>query len=387
MREVLKHLMERAQEHLLAADDDRERYAQARPYLEEILEQVGDTEEPGAGEAELFARRWLGRLDSWEEQWASAIEHLERSTELDPSEAAAWADLGDLRTRAGEIPGALEAMREAVALDPDEPMYVFALGNLYLGPMQQPKRALPFLERAAARRPDQAATLLSLGRCLAALGRTDEARARLERARELGGASASLRATVDADLQALTEEPAEGTPSVLVEGGPVTLATEPPVTTPTGEPDDDDADDGEDDEEEDERSLMQAAGQLLNGFLSALGASKDQAIGAVLSAVLGDQVEELHQKHTELAADTPGLEPIERTRFVELIGERVRLAFKEGMENASEAELARGREIDHLLRVEELGIDPKAFADTLGENDQDGLLFGTDDEEEEGGGL
>ena len=383
--------MDRAQELLLGGEEDRQQYAQARPYLEEILDQVDEEDGPGNAEAELFAHRWLGRLDTWADDWASSAVHLERAVELQPADAAVWAELGDVRTRLGDIPGGLEAIREAVALDPEEPMYVFALGNLYMGPLEQPRRALAFLERAAAKRPDQAATLLSLGRCLAALGRADEARARLERARELGAASPRLRAAVDAAIQQLTEELSAASPALPSPGAePATGPLEPEPGMELADTDDENEDGGPEDEDDDE-SLLSTAGAMLEGFLDALGTSKDQAIGAVLTAVLGDQVDELHQKHNELAEKTPGMETFERKRFIELIGERVRLAFKEGMENATEEELARGRKIDDMLRVDELGIDPAAFADALAEDDDDDDDDGdgdngSDDDDDDGDG-
>jgi hypothetical protein len=271
-------------------------------------------------------------------KWDAAATHLERATELEPTDAGVWADLGEAHARQGHVESAVAAVREAVTLDPDEPMYAFALGNLYYGPLGQPRRALPLLERAAAKRPDEPAALLSLARCLAALGRKDEARARLERARELAGGSAPLRASIEQALNGLADEAGAG-------------ATGTTAATAAGSSD---ADDGK-------PGILAKAGALVEGFLGALGATKDQAIGALLATLLGDDLKRLWERHAELARKSPDVTPLTLAQFQEHLGERIRLAVREGMEKASPEDLARAAELDKLLRVDELGMRKKGL--------------------------
>jgi len=85
-----------------------------------------------------------------EARWSEAAEAYETVTAADPSRARAWRHLGELRLRAGDAPGAIEALEQAATLDPHE-RGIFLL-----------------IAEAAEKVGDAERTLHALGRAIAA---------------------------------------------------------------------------------------------------------------------------------------------------------------------------------------------------------------------------
>jgi len=95
--------------------------AGARRHLERAIEIAPWTE---------AARFDLGALDLRNGSFDSARTHLEAATRLDAGSAEAWRLLAMARDGAGDAKGALEAMRRAAALRPDDPRIAEALRDL-----------------------------------------------------------------------------------------------------------------------------------------------------------------------------------------------------------------------------------------------------------------
>ncbi|MDV7395832.1 tetratricopeptide repeat protein, partial [Arthrospira platensis SPKY1] len=61
----------------------------------------------------------LGSVSLWHDwDWSAAQQALEKAIALNPSEAAAWLDLGWYYAVAGDFPEAIRHMGKAVAIDP-----------------------------------------------------------------------------------------------------------------------------------------------------------------------------------------------------------------------------------------------------------------------------
>lgn len=153
-----------------------ERYDDAIPVLARLVDL--DPED-------LESRFWLASAYERAARYAEAEEGFEGILAADPEFAPAlnylgymWAERG---VRLGE---ALELVRRAVALEPDNAAYVDSLGwaHFQLGDYEE---AREHLERAAALEGEDATIHEHLGDAYRALGRLDEARDRYRRALEL----------------------------------------------------------------------------------------------------------------------------------------------------------------------------------------------------------
>jgi tetratricopeptide (TPR) repeat protein len=93
---------------------------------------------------------------------------------------------GEILLKMGNFQGALEYLRPAVELWPDEPAYQSALGwALYKQPSADATSARPHLEFAHHHAPDDAITMFRLGMVLRALGENQTANELINRARSL----------------------------------------------------------------------------------------------------------------------------------------------------------------------------------------------------------
>jgi tetratricopeptide (TPR) repeat protein len=157
----------------------------------ELLDQQGLTEEGSAlldrelartpNDEQLLYRR---AMRAWEAGDFAAMERdLGRIIERNPDHAAALNALGytlaDLNVEA-RLDEARELIERAHELDPGNPAIMDSLGWVYFR-LGEAERALPWLERAYAAMPDQEIAA-HLAEVLWALGRRDEARARVEEA-------------------------------------------------------------------------------------------------------------------------------------------------------------------------------------------------------------
>ncbi len=93
---------------------------------------------------------------------------------------------GEILLRMGDFAGALDYLRPAVEIWPDEPVYLSALGwALYKQPKSDPAQARPHLVEAVRLGPDDATAHMRLGMVLRALGETAQAERVIATARSL----------------------------------------------------------------------------------------------------------------------------------------------------------------------------------------------------------
>lgn len=137
------------------------------------------------------AHTLLGQAHAAREDYAEAVEHLERATHLLPNHAAPWLALASLYQQLGQNNKALDTLRAGAHAAPDLYEIQLALGESYLQE-HAPTQALAAL-RAAARLLDAAGEItapadmlnrveLGLGQTLLQLGHLEEARNTLLRA-------------------------------------------------------------------------------------------------------------------------------------------------------------------------------------------------------------
>lgn len=109
-----------------------------------------------------------------------ALEHAERTVELQPTSPRSHAMHGELLVRAGRMEAAVEAYGRAVT-DPQDPAWLHRLGGL-LCQLGRWSQAIPVLESYLERTGEDVEGLLLLGVAQANAGRPEAARATLERA-------------------------------------------------------------------------------------------------------------------------------------------------------------------------------------------------------------
>jgi tetratricopeptide (TPR) repeat protein len=89
-----------------------------------------------------------GQIYLVKEDFKLARQFAEKSIERQPkNNALAYSILGGAQLRLGDTAGALESCREAINQDPDNPLYLWKLGALYLA-MGDSREAIRHLERA-----------------------------------------------------------------------------------------------------------------------------------------------------------------------------------------------------------------------------------------------
>jgi tetratricopeptide (TPR) repeat protein len=115
-------------------------------------------------------------------QMKVAEAHYRRASELDPSSAAAFANLALVRLELGQAGEATEAARRALALKPDDARFAALLGQSLLRGGQAGEAA-ELLESALARGVGGAEKRAALGRARDQLGQTDAALAAFDAAR------------------------------------------------------------------------------------------------------------------------------------------------------------------------------------------------------------
>jgi predicted Zn-dependent protease len=103
-----------------------------------------------------------------------AIAEFEKERALNPLEGGIYDRLGDAYSRAGEYQKALQALQQAVILEPNVTAPFILLGKVLLRE-QSPSTALMYLERAEAMDPGNFMTHSLLGQAYRALGRKEDA--------------------------------------------------------------------------------------------------------------------------------------------------------------------------------------------------------------------
>ena len=159
-----------------------ERYDEAIPILERAL-----SLEPDSTQA-MF---WLGASYERAGRGSEAETVLEGLLDIDPTFAPALNYLGYMWADQGEnLDQALDLVRQAVALEPDNGAYIDSLGWAYYQ-LGQYHEARGYLERAARIVGDDAVVLEHLGDLYIALGQIEDARDSYQRSLSLDAENAS----------------------------------------------------------------------------------------------------------------------------------------------------------------------------------------------------
>ena len=128
---------------------------------------------------------------SLDEMLSSAEPAISTALNLDDQLAQAYVARGAVRSKAGDISGAVDAFQRAVDLDPNLAKAYHWYGDVLLGRLQQPEAALPLLEKAYTLDPVSPALIVTIGQALSGLGRFDEAMEFYQKALEIEPAYAS----------------------------------------------------------------------------------------------------------------------------------------------------------------------------------------------------
>lgn len=156
--------------------------AESPPPLASDLQFALEAGRSGGSPAYAFAQ--VGQALARAGRWQAARRALHTALEHDPDYVEARAYYGLVLDRIGA--DGLEAL-EAAYRQSDRASLPASLLGLHWLQADQPQRALPYLERAAALRPENPAYAAQLGAAHAALGDLQTARAMYERAVELAG--------------------------------------------------------------------------------------------------------------------------------------------------------------------------------------------------------
>lgn len=140
------------------------------PLLEELARRNAGSQRQVAEGTELLK---AGRF-------AEAAEAMRRALAADPENAGAWANLGVAQSRIGDRAGAEASYGRAIALDPVNDLALFNLGTLRLGAGRIAEAIEP-LEAAARANPGSKPILFNLGKALNDLGQPARALPYLDR--------------------------------------------------------------------------------------------------------------------------------------------------------------------------------------------------------------
>jgi tetratricopeptide (TPR) repeat protein len=132
-------------------------------------------------------RRLLARYLREAHRYSDAIDQIGELRRRQPGDAGLLLDLGFCREQLGDVPGAIEAGRDALGLAPDAAPALNFLGYLLADHERDLPEAEKLIRRAVEQDPDNGAYVDSMGWLLFRLGQYDRAREQLERAVALTG--------------------------------------------------------------------------------------------------------------------------------------------------------------------------------------------------------
>jgi predicted Zn-dependent protease len=116
------------------------------------------------------------------------MEEFQAELKIDPANASALYEIGELHRIAGETEPARTFFAAALKVYPDFPEAELGLGTV-LATLQRPAEALPYLASASQHDPDDEATWYRLSQVQRALGHTAEAKDALAHFQTLRGRS------------------------------------------------------------------------------------------------------------------------------------------------------------------------------------------------------
>jgi tetratricopeptide (TPR) repeat protein len=135
-----------------------------------------------------LTRQLLGEIALARQDIDEAIAEFEKERDLNPLYGGIYDRLGDAYTRAGQYQKALQALQQAVLLEPNSTGPYILLGKVMLK-QQDPVNAAMYLERAEQMDPNNYMTHGLLAQAYRALGRTAEASREAETAEKLQSAA------------------------------------------------------------------------------------------------------------------------------------------------------------------------------------------------------
>ncbi|MBV8629907.1 MAG: tetratricopeptide repeat protein [Silvibacterium sp.] len=131
-----------------------------------------------------LVRQLLGEIALAKQDVDGAIAEFEKERDLNPLYGGIYDRLGDAYTRAGQYQKALQALQQAVLLEPNSTGPYILLGKVMLK-QQDPVSAAMYLERAKGMDPNNYMTHSLLGQAYRAMGKTAEASRESETAAKL----------------------------------------------------------------------------------------------------------------------------------------------------------------------------------------------------------
>ncbi len=156
VNEQTRSLVDQAERHELARRHDRARAAYVR-----AIEQA-----PDATSRAYAGREYASTLISWGE-YERAEDQLELVVALAPADPSAWHDLGLLRHRRGDGPGARQALEQSVTAAPRDPRPRIALAAVLVNQRHLSEAVAVYREVLDLELPDR--TRAAVERALALL--------------------------------------------------------------------------------------------------------------------------------------------------------------------------------------------------------------------------
>jgi len=127
-----------------------------------------------------------GRCEIARHEYPEAIDHLQRTIELDPLDLKAYTSLAIAYEELGDTQQAQETIDRAVRTRPEDWVTHYDIGRFFYYERHDPARAIPYFRRVVELLPDSSIGYSALGGCLFYTLDMAEARANLERAVEIG---------------------------------------------------------------------------------------------------------------------------------------------------------------------------------------------------------
>ena len=155
---------------------------------------------PAEKKADAQAAFMQGLVFEEDGDYDSALESYTKSLQLDPGGNPAVAiRVANEYIKRGEIPSALDLLKDLIKVRPDEVQGFLNLADIYLQQLRKPDLALPFAEQALRLAPDRLTAYQTLFEIYFALNRKKSAETVLQRAQKLESKDPSTWLTL-ADL-------------------------------------------------------------------------------------------------------------------------------------------------------------------------------------------
>jgi tetratricopeptide (TPR) repeat protein len=127
-----------------------------------------------------------GRCELARRDYPEAVDHLQRTIELDPLNLKAYTSLAVAYEELGKIERAQDTIDRAVRTRPEDWVTHYDIGRFFYYERHDPGRAVPYFRKVVELLPDSSIGYSALGSCLFYIGEAAEARTNLERAVAIG---------------------------------------------------------------------------------------------------------------------------------------------------------------------------------------------------------